>query len=206
MNFDGVESVVRDGEENDWLDVTYSERKYDAAPQKPAHKFNLWQRMSRKWKVFSIACLCILALVGVLVFSPAARNGIATAAKKAYLAVASAFERKQDTSATKFDIPCNAELMDVKDGVATFGGGRAALSFCGGKVTKVDENSVTVQLGDDLLLCYGGLTSVYVAEGQSVQANELLGKYDSTFTATIVKGETTVTDVVASDNSIAWNV
>ena len=104
MNFDGVESVVRDGEENDWLDVTYSERKYDAAPQKPAHKFNLWQRMSRKWKVFSIACLCILALVGVLVFSPAARNGIATAAKNAYLAVASAFERKQDTSATKFDI------------------------------------------------------------------------------------------------------
>lgn len=82
MNFDGVESVVRDGEENDWLDVTYSERKYDAAPQKPAHKFNPWQRMSRKWKVFSIACLCVLALVGVLVFSPAARNGIATAAKK----------------------------------------------------------------------------------------------------------------------------
>lgn len=208
MSFDGVETVVCDGTENDWLDVTYSERNYVTnrpAKRAPA-KQNLWRRMGRKWQIVSVVCLCVLALVGVIALSPSLRNGVVETAKNAYSAVVSALDGKQNTSSTKFDIPCNLQLKDVKDGVATFGGGRAALAFCAGKVVGVDENSVTVQIDEQLKLCYGGLTAVYVKEGDAVAANQLLGKYDGAFTATVLNDQTAVTDVVATDESIAWNV
>ena len=39
MNYDGVNSIVCDAEENDWLDVSYSERKYVEQPAAKQRKF-----------------------------------------------------------------------------------------------------------------------------------------------------------------------
>lgn len=203
MNFDGVESVVCDAEENDWLDVTYSERKYVA--EKPARK-NLWTRISLKWKILSVVCACVLVFVGMLAIDGNFRKGVFETAKNAYASVVSVFDGKQNTVGNKIDIPCNTELKDVKDGVATFGGGRATLAFAGGKVTEVTDNSVTVQLSDELSVRYGDLSDIYVAVGDSVAANALLGKYDQTFTATILQNGEAVTDVVASETEITWKI
>ena len=58
MNYDGVNSIVCDAEENDWLDVSYSERKYveqPAAKQRkfkfglPKIKINKKEREKNKW-------------------------------------------------------------------------------------------------------------------------------------------------------------
>lgn len=204
MKFDGVESVVCDGEENDWLDVTYHERKY-VAEQKPVRK-NLWRSIALKWKIVAAVCLCVLAFGAVLLFDGGFREGVFTTAKNAYSAVASIFDKKQDTVGSKIDIPCNVQLVDIKDGVATFGGGRAALAFAAGKVTKVDETSVTVQLNDKVSVCYAGLTNLYVVEGDQIAANQLLGKYSETFTATVLNNGETVKDVVATEEQITWKI
>lgn len=203
MNFDGVESVVCDAEENDWLDVTYSERKY--VNEKPARK-KLWSRMSLKWKILSVVCACVLVFAGMLAIDGNFREGVFETAKNAYASVSSIFGGKQDAVGNKIDIPCNIQLVDIKDGVATFGGGRATLSFANGKVTEVGDNSVTVQLNEEVSLRYGELTDVYVAVGDSIAANELLGKYDKTFTATILQKGSAVTDVVASETEITWKI
>ena len=70
----------------------------------------------------------------------------------------------------------------------------------------VTDNSVTVQLSDELSVRYGDLSDIYVAVGDSVAANALLGKYDQTFTATILQNGEAVTDVVASETEITWKI
>ena len=204
MEFDGVTSVVCDGEENDWLDVTYHERKYVAEETKP--RKNLWKSIALKWKIVAALCLCVVAFGAVLLFSGEFRSGVVTTCKNAYAAVASIFEKKQDTVGNKVDIPCNAQLVQVTDGVATFGGGKATLAFAAGKVTKVDESSVTVQLDENISVCYGGLTQIFVAEGDEVTANQLLGRYNESFTATMMSDGKTIVDVVATETQIQWKI
>lgn len=203
MEFDGIKTVAVDGEENDWLDVTYSERKY--VEPSNTQKQNLWQKMSKRMRILAVACAIVLAFVGVVVFNADVRNGIVQTAKSAYLSVVSVLDKQSATNG-KIDIPCNSELKQVVDGVATFGGGRATLSFCDGTVVAVDETSVTVQIDEETSLCYAGLTSVFVQVGQTVEASQLLAKYDGQFTTSVVCGGEVVTGVVASENQITWQI
>ena len=213
MEFDGVNSIVCDAEESDWLDVSYSERKYveEPAPQKKRAKINFKSgqggKISKPLKIVAIAVLCVAVLAAMLFIDGNFGKDVFQTAKAAYSSVLSIFEKAepQDVSAA-IAIPSNHELVDITDGVATFEGGRATLSFTAGTVTATTETSVTIAMDETTSITYGGLTMVFVNVGDAVSSGSLLGKYDGTFTATISQSGQTVKDVVGSETQLTWNV
>ena len=212
MEFDGVNSIVCDAEEADWLDVSYSERKYVAEPapdKKKARGFKGAKKLklSRPLKIVAIAVLCVAVLAAMLFIDGNFGKDVFQTAKAAFSSVLSIFDKgePQDVAAT-IAIPSNHDLVDITDGVATFEGGRATLSFTAGKVIGVTETSVTVSIDDNTAITYDGLTTVFVTIGDTVSCGSLLGKYDGTFTATITQSGETVKDVVGSETQLTWNV
>ena len=214
MEFDGVNSIVCDAEEADWLDVSYSERRYVAEPAEGkknakirSKKATGVKKISRPLKIVAIAVLCVAVLAAMLFIDGNFGKDVFQTAKAAYSSVLAIFDKAepQDVSAT-IAIPKNHDLIDITDGVATFEGGRATLSFTAGKVIDATETSVTVAIDDDTAITYDGLTTVFVTIGDTVSIGSLLGKYDGTFTATITQSGETVTDVVGSETQLTWNV
>ncbi|MCH5160309.1 MAG: hypothetical protein J1F66_05665 [Clostridiales bacterium] len=214
MEFDGVNSIVCDAEEADWLDVSYSERKY-VADQTPAKKkakirfknANGVKKIGKPLRIVAIALLCVAVLAAMLFVDGNFGKDVFQTAKAAYSSVLSIFDKAepQDVSAT-IAIPSNHNLVDINDGVATFEGGRATLSFTAGKVIDATESSVTVAIDDETAITYENLTTVFVNIGDTVSAGSLLGKYDGTFTATITQSGETVKDVIGSETQLTWNV
>ena len=214
MEFDGVNSIVCDAEEADWLDVSYSERKYVAeqAPAKKKARFkfknaNGVKKIAKPLKIVAIAVVCVALLATMLLLDGNFGKDVFQTAMGAYASVLSIFDKSepQDVSAT-IAIPSNYTLVDVNDGVATFEGGRATLSFTEGKVIGATESSVTIAIDDDTSITYDCLTTVFVNVGDSVSVGSLLGKYDGTFTATITQSGELVKDVIGSETQLAWIV
>ena len=210
MDYDGVNSIVCDAEENDWLDVSYSERRYVQAEQ-PANKKKRFNfkfkkinfKLSKPLQITLIAVLVVALLAAMLFIDGEFASDVFQTAKAAVSG--SVFNNEvQDVLAT-VSIPSNVNLVDVADGVATFNGGRATVSFTDGTVTNVTETSVTVAIDDTTTITYDNLTEVFVAVGDTVKANSPLGRYDGTFTASVqVDGQ--IKDVVGSEKQLTWNV
>ena len=208
MDFDGVNSIVCDAEENDWLDVSYSERNYVAEPARKKSRFKLPKiniKLSKSVKIVIVAALCVALLAALLFIDSNFATDVFQTAKAAVSS--SVFDKgEQDVAAQTVAIPANVNLVDVIDGVATFDGGRATLSFTSGAVTDVTESSVVVAIDDTTCITYGNLSSVYVSVGDTVTVNSLIGKYDGTFTATLSVEGVAVKDVIGSESQLTWNV
>ena len=214
MDFDGVNSIVCDAEESDWLDVSYSERMYVEEPERkrfnfkfPKFKFNFnfKLKLNRPMKIVAIAVLCVAVLAAMLFIDGDFAADVFQNAKAAI--ATSVFDRAdKDVVGQTVVIPANVNLVDVVDGVATFNGGKATVSFTEGTVTDVTETSVTVAIDESTCITYDNLISVYVAVGDTVTVNTLLGKYDGTFTATLSVAGETVKDVIGSETQLTWNV
>lgn len=202
MNCDGVGSITCDAQENDWLDVTYAERNYIGTTASARGR----KRVNKKQLIVAAICLCVAVLACFVAFDADFRSGIVTTAKNAFQAVASALDGKQDDVSGRLDIPCNVMLESVENGVATFGGGRAVLCFASGVVSNVGEDSVTVRLSDTTSIVYGGLTSVLVVNGEELSANDLVGKYENSFTASLLQNGEAVTTVSATEAQLIWSV
>lgn len=206
MDFDGVNSVVCDAEESDWLDVSYSERKYVNVTEHPKRKIaKINFKLTKPVKIVAIAVLCVAVLAAMLFIDGDFAGDVFQTAKAAIST--SIFSRPvEDVAEQTIAIPANVNLVDVNDGVATFDGGRATLSFTAGTVTDVTEKSVVVAIDDTTSITYDNLTEVYVAVGDTVEINSLIGKYDGTFSATITADGQTVKDVVGSEKQLTWIV
>ncbi|MCH5156466.1 MAG: hypothetical protein J1G02_01150 [Clostridiales bacterium] len=208
MDFDGVNSIVCDAEENDWLDVSYSERNYVAEPERKKSRLKIPKiniKLSKPVKIAIVAVLCVAILAALLFIDGNFASDVFQTAKAAV--VSSVFDKpEQDVTAQTVAIPANANLVDVVDGVATFDGGRATLSFTAGKVTQVTDTSVIVAIDDTTCITYDNLTGVYVSVGDTVSVNSLIGKYDGTFTATLSVAGETVKDVIGSESQLTWYV
>ncbi|MCH5151470.1 MAG: hypothetical protein J1F65_02285 [Clostridiales bacterium] len=213
MEYDGVNSIVCDAEENDWLDVSYSERKYvqEEQPKSNKRKFNfkfkfpkINLKLRKPLQIALIAVLCVALLAAMLFIDGNFASDVFQTAKAAFSGSVFDANDTQNVSAS-ISIPANANLLDVADGVATFDGGRVTVSFTDGKVVNVTETTVTVAVDDDTTITYGNLTEVFVAIGDTVSVNTLLGRYDGTFTATVaVSGQ--IKDVVGSESQLAWMI
>lgn len=213
MEFDGVNSIVCDAEEADWLDVSYSERKYveEQAPQKKSKiKFHFPKvkniKISKPLRIVAIAVLCVAILAAMLFIDGNFGKDVFQTAKAAYSSVLSIFDNQPQDVSASITIPSNHNLVDVNGGVATFDGGRATLSFTAGTVIDVTDTSVTIAMDDTTAITYDGLTSVMVAVGDTVEVGNLLGKYDGTFTATISQSGQVITDVIGSETQLTWMV
>ena len=208
MDFDGVNSIVCDAEESDWLDVSYSERKYVEETERPKRRIKIPKlnfKLSKPVKIVAIAVLCVAVLAALLFIDGDFTRDVFQTAKAAVSS--SVFNRaEQDVTAQTLAIPANVNLVDVVDGVATFNGGRATLSFTEGTVTSVTDTSVVVAIDDKTCITYDNLVSVYVAVGDTVSVNTLIGKYEGTFTATLSVSGETVKDVIGSESQLTWNV
>ena len=210
MVYEGMETVICDAEENDWLSVSYHEQKYanEQPAAKKARKMPKIKFGKLNKKVIAIAAavvLCVAALACMLFIDGNFSADVFGAVKTAYSSnVFTPIEPKPVTA--NITLPCNVNLKDVsEEGVATFTGGRAVMSFTAGKVTEATENSVTVAIDENTSITYQGLAEVYVALDSEIAANELLGKYDGEFTATVsVAGQTK--QVVGSETQLTWNV
>lgn len=210
MVYEGMETVICDAEENDWLSVSYHEQKYaDSAPAaKKARKMpriKLGKFNKKIAAVCAVIALCVAALACMLFIDGNFSADVFGAVKSAYSS--NVFDSLQPQPVTvKLTIPCNVNLKEISEqGVATFNGGRAVVSFCNGKVCEATENSVTVAIDENTNITYQGLSEVYVTVDSTVSANALLGKYDGEFTATVsVAGQTK--QVVGSESQLTWNV
>ena len=213
MEYDGVNSIVCDAEENDWLDVSYSERKYvqEEQPKSNKRKFNfnfkfkkINFKLRKPLQIALVAVLVVALLAAMLFIDGNFASDVFQTAKAAFAGSVFDLNSAQDVTAT-IAIPANANLVDVADGVAIFDGGRATVSFTDGKVVDVTETTVTVAVDDSTTITYGNLTEVLVSVGDTVSVNSLLGRYDGTFTASVaVSGQ--VKDVVGSETQLAWMV
>lgn len=154
-------------------------------------------------RIAAIAVCCVAALAALLFIDGNFTKEVFNTVKAA---TASVFTRQPAQVSANIAIPVNVNLVDVKDGVATFNGGKATLSFTDGKVTDITDNSVTIQIDDKTTITYDNLQTVFVAVGDTVSANSLLAQYDKQFTATINIGGEAVKDVIASESQLTWNV
>lgn len=207
MVYEGMETVVCDAEENDWLSVSYHEQKYANKPAKKTRKkqqakLNVNKKVA---VILAVAVLCVAAFAAMMFIDGGFTRDVFGAVKTAYSSVIFGSVEPQATSA-QITLPCNVNLVEVsEEGVATFNGGRAVMSFTNGKVLSATEDSVVVALDDETCITYQGLTEVYVAANDEVAANALIGKYDGAFTASItVSGS--IIQVVASASQLTWNV
>lgn len=207
MQYEGMETVICDAEENDWLSVSYHEQRYasDRPTAKRARKMPQIKVNKKIAVVLAVVVLCMAMLATLLFVDGGFTADVFGAVKTAYSSVVFGGTNPEPVTAN-IALPCNVTLKDVsEDGVATFGGGRAVMSFCEGKVIDATENSVTVAINENTNIVYQGLTEVYAAIDDVVTANALLGKYDGEFTATIsVSGQTQ--QVVGSPSQLTWNV
>ena len=207
MNYDGINNVICDAEENDWLDVSYSERKYVAEPVKQRKvNFKLPKiKITKKVGAIAIAVvLCLAAFACMLFIDGNFSKDVFNTVKAAYSE--SVFSGQPTPVTAKITIPANVNLVNVQEGVATFNGGRATLSFTSGKVSEVGEDYVNIAIDDTTTITYNGLTEVYVAVNDVVTANMLLGKYQDSFTTVLSVAGETVKDVIASETQLTWNV
>lgn len=207
MVYEGMETVVCDAEENDWLDVSYSERKYVRKPTKTHARKQLTVKFNKKLAVIAaVAVLCVAAFAMLLFIDGNFTSDVFNAIKTAYSSSVFGDKTPQPVTAN-IAIPCNVNLVDVsEEGVATFNGGRAVMSFTAGKVLSVGEDGVTIAMDDDTCITYQGLSEVYVAENDVISVNSLLGKYDGEFSATISVSGETIKQVVGSPSQLTWNV
>ncbi len=196
MTYNDVETDVLDAQEADWLDVSYSQRYMDETPS--SGKSKKWSKKRTKLTILAVALCCVIAFGVLLITSENVRTSIVTVAKNAYTAIFG----EQDVANT-LEIPCNATVVDCAQGTLTLSGGRVALSFVEGVVQGITENSVVVQLDENTSITYTNLTEIFVSEGQQIKANQLVGRYDGTFCATVtVDGQ--IANVVATQNNVSW--
>ena len=204
MDFDGVNSIVCDAEETDWLDVSYSERNYVDDQPKQKNKPHIKFKLSKPLKIAAIALLCAALLAALLFVDGQFAKDVFETAKAAFSSTVFT-DRETDATAPSVAIPRKYDLVDVADGVATFNGGKAALSFTAGKVVATGDNSVTVEMDDNTDIVYNNLTDIFVKTGDVVSVNSLLARYDGSFTVTVMVNDTAV-DVVGSETQLTWNV
>ena len=202
MEYEGVDTVVTDAEESDWLDVSYVERNY---VEKTGKKIKWNFLKNKKFLIAAIAFVCVASLAVFMWADSNFRKDVFSGAKNAYTTMISIFDGGSASDAqNKINVPCNATLVEITDGVAVFEGGKVALSFIDGKISDVSENSVTVTNDSGVAICFGNLTEIFVVEGDQVDQNQLIGRYDGTFTATISDDGQAVSGVIATEREISW--
>ena len=202
--YEGYNSTVCDAEESDWLDISYTERKYIDKPK--SWRFRLPKikiKFKKVWKYAAIAVVCVAVLAMMLFVDGNFTSDVFSAVRTASTSV---FNRPQNITESKINIPCNVTLLEVNDGVMTFGGGSVAVSMTSGTVLDVGEDSVTIAIDGDTQIVYYQLNNIMVSAGDKVEENSVLGKYSESFTVSIFESGKVVKGVIGSESELKWSV
>ena len=204
LQYEGYANAVCDAEESDWLDISYTERKYIDRPKKSRfHLPKIKIKFKKAWTYVAVAFVCVAVLAGLLFVDGNFTRDVFSAVRTASTSV---FTRPQHITENKVNIPCNLTLIEINDGVMTFGGGSVALSLTQGTVKEIAEDSVTIAVDEDTEIVYYNLNNLLVSVGDKIDENAVLGKYDGTFTVAILENGQVVKGVVGSENQLKWSV
>lgn len=199
------QSIVLNATDLEWLDVTYTAKKYlqqESAPVK-RKKFSApnWLKRSIGFGAIAAGCLAVL-----LTFTFVKGNFDGNFLQIAKATVTTSLFGGNATQTTTLIVPCNMQVDSVTDGVIVLSGGKALTSLTSGTVVQNDENGLAVQVDDHLVVVYNGVTESFVSVGDVVSNNQLLGRYNGTVSASVTFDGQLVVDVVASPSAIKWSV
>ena len=194
-----------DATEIQWLDVTYTAKKYLEDEQS---KNYVSSKTQKKWfkKAVSFGAMAVGCLAAVLTFTFVKGNFEGNFLQIAKATVTTSVFGSDYLTDTTLSVPCNMQVDSVQDGVIVLSGGKALTSLTGGTVVEFAEDVLTVQVSDKLAVVYRGVVDCLVSVGDVVQNNQLLGKYDGTVSASVIYNGQVVQNVVASPSAIKWSV
>ena len=198
-------NLILNATELPWLDVTYTAKKYllDEQSQPPTRpKLSKgWVKKALSFGVVGVACFAIM--LG-FTFVKGNFDGNFLQVAKATV-TSSVFAPQSDFTAT-VSVPCNMQVDSVNDGVIVLSGGKALTSLTTGTVLQYAENTLSIQVDDNVVVVYNGVVDCFVSAGDVVSNNQLLGKYDGSVSASVVYNGQVVVNVVASPSVIKWSV
>lgn len=204
-DYQGINTVVSDGEENDWLEVSYANRKYvEENKPKPSVRNN--KKYISVLKYTAMALVAFTVLAGLLFVDSNFDGNVFETARATFTSQLPVWQAVSNAPDGTIEIPYTMTVDNVDNGVVYLSGGRAVVSFTDGTVSQVGEDSLTVDIDENTRIVYSDLTAIYVTEGQEVTRNTLLAKYNDTATITILYNGEIVEDVVGSENSVQWSV
>lgn len=205
MEQNKVSKYQCDAVESDWLDITYTQRKYleeEAAvyEPKPQKKPLL---SANAFKTLAVV-LVIVAIVCGMIFI----NGNSDIFETARLAYTSSVLKNISgiTARITVELPLNATIKGVdSDGTIELTGGRLCMSLSEGKVKSVTQTAVTVEIEEDIYYVYSNLTSVMAKEGDEVTTDTILGQYSEVMKVNVLVNNVVVTNIMGTDNSFEWS-
>lgn len=206
MEQNNIPKYQSDAVESDWLDITYTQRKYlveEAAayePAKPAQKPLFSKNVLRTAGIMLIIIGIVLGMVFI--------NGSSDIFETARLAYTSSVLKSVAGFNEKVtvELPITASIKAVNsDGTVEITGGKLCMSLSSGKVKSITANTVTVEIEEDICYVYSALTSVLVKEGDEVTADTILGKYQDVVRVNVVVNNVVVTNIVGTERSFEWS-
>lgn len=183
--------------DSDWLEITYTKRKYvDKKPKKV--------KKSGKRRIIALSLVAVVLCLAVgLVVTDVVTGGEFIKTAQTFL-TSTFFNQTQDISNT-IVVPAWWEVDVVEEGKITFSGCSLALSLSQGEVTAVGENSVSVSVDENTTFVYDNLSEIYVNVGDKVQNYQVLGDSISP-TLTVYFNQQVVLNVVANGTEVSWTV
>lgn len=207
MQYEGINTIESDGEEQQWLDVSYTARMYSQPKQattvaKPK-KRKLGKLIANPFvQIFALVFVAAAIMVGGM-FISGDNDTVMGLAKTTFLNLFEADETPQRATIT---LPYNISIDSVDEGVITFSGGRIVVSFTDGTVSDVVDGKISVTLADDTIIVYSNMTECFVEKGDTVASYDVLGKYSDHATVSIFYQGQLIVDVIGSESQLQWSV
>ncbi len=193
--------------EDDWLEISYSQRHYIEEEKKAMPKIKRGVSFNGLG-IWLTRAIVLVLVVGVLVAMRFVDSGfvgdIFDTVKQAYASdITQAFGIK---SGDTINLPINVTVEGVEDGTVTISGGKVLLNFKKGEVKDVTDTSVTVQVDDKLQIVYSGLSRVMVVVGDKLADQSVIGKYANSATVNLIYDGEVVKDITTVNYTLVWKV
>ncbi|MDD3831822.1 MAG: hypothetical protein PHW00_04120 [Clostridia bacterium] len=206
----GVNNYSCTAVENDWLDITYTQRNYIQEEQQLSNfkrKRRPLEFIKTNAKYIVAIMLLVVAVAGMLIVGVEG-DGVFTTAKLAYTSTIFDSLIEGKTSKTKTNtvvMPVNMQIESISDdGIVTLNGGKIATCLVAGTVASTTEHTVTVKTGDNTVMIYANVSEVLVQTGDTVAQYGVLGRYEQSMTVQIVYNNQPVNQVIGSLYSFEW--
>lgn len=177
MNKDINNSVESQAEQCEWLDVSYTARKYSQDDNVQTKQRTGKPRKSH-WKIVALSVLTVFVMVSAFFIGS---NGGWDSVTDIYLS--SVFNSSDDSTTTgssgayqSINLPYNVDIVSVSGSVVTFDGGSIVVSFTEGTVTSVSDGTVSVAIDDDTTIVYGNISECYVVVGTELEYCDVIDR------------------------------
>ena len=191
--------------EDDWLDISYTERKYvNKEPYlKTGKKSKVIPFLKQNFKYVLTVALLIVAVCAMMFATN--EESIFKTARLAYTTTFLSFYENFGKNEHEVVLPPSAEIDNVaEDGKITITGGRFVFCLQKGKVTEITEDSVTIEIDEKTTMVYCDLTEILVEQDSEIALYQCIGEYEGTMSVQVIYNGQAVTDVVGNENSFKW--